>query len=89
MCLQPWQAGVFLAAEKFRPDGDDDAGWQAVSDAAARAHGSTGQRHLSKQSVVEAKVLLQEQLQFDDSRPLTTDYIEMFHSSPLLQVARS
>lgn len=33
--------------------------------------------------------LLQEQLRFDDSRPLTTDYIETFHSSPLLQVAPS
>lgn len=82
--------GVFLAAEKFRPpEGEADAGWQVISDAAARAHGSTGHRHLSKQSVLEAKVLLQEQLQFDDSRPLTTDYIETFHSSPLLQVARS
>ncbi len=78
-----------MVAEKFRPDRDADADWQAISGAAARAHGSMNHRHLSQQSVLEAKVLLQEQLQFDDRRPLTTDYIEMFHSSPLLQVAPS
>ena len=78
-----------LHSEKFRPEADADADWQAIADAVVHARGGMGHRQLSRQSVLEAKSLLQEQVHLDDRRPLTTDYIESFYASPLLQVGMS
>jgi 5-methylcytosine-specific restriction endonuclease McrA len=83
-----WKRSI-LRAEKFRPEADADVDWQVISEAVVRAHGSMGHRLLTRQSALEAKGLLREQVHLDDRRPLTTYYIEGFHGSPLLQVGEA